>query len=354
MSVSTQDLGNSSARGNEKSSSHFLLGVIIGYLWLSLGLSTFLNNLALYVVNADLDDRSVFPSKIGGLIWLIAGIWVAGYVTGLIAGILTGREQRRSMIASAVIGYEIMVVLRLVFLDAFPAVQQDAFEDIYHSLTFNGIPGHISFLLLTLFFGGFLVWLAVYTGYVINQMFAGLRSLHFEFDPRIIIGTALLPAALLLTLWSLMILLDWNESNTANRSQFEPFVLENIEIFLNPALHMIVAAVVGLLAGLSPYARGLMKVLLSTTLGTMSYVLLVFVTKDLLVLYAPLDYKDALDFGYPNLILFTLLWLGTVFTAVASAFAFYNIRLILFGNPDDHHRADPEPPMLVIESEHIQ
>lgn len=327
----TQPLANSSAVENEKSASYFLFGAVIGFLWLSLGLSTFLNNIALYGVNSNLDDRSTFPNSIGGLIWLIAGIWVSGYVTGLVLGILTGRENRRSMVANAVVGYELMVVLRLIFLDAFPAIQQDAFEDIYHSLTFAGVPGHLSFLLLTLIFGAALVWLAVYTGYIISQMFPKLSELRFDFDSRLIIGNAVLPGAILITFWSLTNLLQWDAIEAADRQQFEPFTLLNVDVFLNPALHMIVAAIVGLMVGLSPYSRGLMKVVLSTAIGAMSYVLLTFITKDLLVLYAPLDYKDSLDFGYPNLILFTLLWLGTVFTAVASAFAFYNIRLIIFG-----------------------
>lgn len=354
MGVMTESVPTTPARENGQTNSHFLLGAIIGFLWLSLGLSTYLNNLALFFVNADLDDRSIFPAKIGGLIWLIAGIWVSGYVTGVLLGILTGRENRRSMIVSAIVSYELMVIFRLVVLEAFPLIQQDAFEDVYHSLTLSGVPGHISFLLLTMGFGALLVWLAVYTGYVVSQMFEQLRTLQFELDPRIIMGTTVLPAALLLTMWSLTNLADWEKIEAANRPSFEPFTLLHVDIFLNPALHMIMTAIVGLLVGLSPYSRGLFKVLLSAALGTMTYVLLAFVTKDLLVLYAPADYKDALDFGYPNLILFTLLWLGTVFTAVASAFAFYNIRLILFGNPADRHRRKSDQSVMVIESEHIQ
>lgn len=347
MSIMAQSLTNSAVDENENAVPHFLIGAIISVFWLSLGLSTFLNNLALYFINDNLEDRSVFPTTVGSLIWLVAGIWLSGYVAGLVIGIFTGREKRRSMIVSAIIGYEFMVVLRLIFLDAFPNIQKNAFEDVYHSFTMAGIPGHISFLFLTLIFGVGLVWLAVYTGYVIGQMSERIREIQFDLDPRIMISMLLLPAALLILFWSLTNLLDWETIEATNRNQFEPFILLHVDIFLNPALHMIMTTIVGLMIGLSPYTKGLGQVVLSTAIGGMCYVLLVMLTKDLLMLYAPLEYEDALNFGYPNLILFSLLWIGTVFTAMASAFAFYNIRIIIFGGGGD----DSNQPNYVIQSE---
>ncbi len=353
MGVMTHALPKSSSVKNETITSHFLLPAILGFVWLSFGISTFLNNLALYVINHDLDDRSVFPTTIGSLMWLIAGIWISGYVGGFVLGLLTGQEKRRSMIASAVVGYEFMVLARLTFLNAFPLIKQDAFEDVFQSLTLDGVPGHLSFFLLSVIFGTLLVWLAVYTGYELSRVFPRFSTVQFEFDARLALSATILPATLLLSLWSLLNLIHWQRVEDQNIGAFTPFTLVDIEVVLNPALHMIMAAIVGILIGLSPYSRGLKRVLLSTGVGALSYVLLVIATKDIFVLFASLEYEDNLNFGYPNLILFTLLWLGPVFTAVVSAFAFYNIRLIIFGNPEQPAKRKEEP-LMVIQSEEIQ
>lgn len=352
MGVMTQTFTKASSTENKTITSHFLLATILGFMWFSFGISTFLNNIALYVINYELEDKSVFPTNIESLMWLVGGIWVSGYFTGLIFGILTGQEKRRSMIASAIVGYELMVVARLVFLNAFPAIQQDAFEDVVVSLTLGGVPGHISFLLLSLVFGTFLVWLAVYTGHVVSESSISLKQLVFEFEPRLALSMTLLPATLLLSFWSFLNLINWEQVEDQNAGVFGTLILVNIEVVLNPALHMIMAALAGVLVGLSPYSRGLSRVLLSAAIGSISYVLLVIATKDLFALFATLEYEDNLNFGFPNLILFTLLWLGPVFTAVVSAFAFYNIRLIVFGNPDEPMTRD-EQPIMVITSEEI-
>jgi hypothetical protein len=271
----------------------------------------------------------VFPDSGWDRIWLVLGIWISGYIAGLAVGFAGYYENRRNLIWSSVLGFELMVLLRIIFLDAFPNVPHNAFNDLFRALAFEQVPGSFSFLLLTALAGPAQVALAVVAGQTIARA-NNYRGPAIELDPRIILASVLLPLSILITAWGAVNLFDQESLDALQQNNFEPIIFLHAEIFLNPIVHTLIVSLAGVMIGLSPYSRDLFSTVVNSLLGGMIYVMLFVVSKDLLTIYAPADFQDSLDFAYPDIIPFVIMW---VFIAAASAgwaIAFYLLRTSLF------------------------
>jgi hypothetical protein len=304
--------------------SEFALWATIATLWFSFGLGTILNRFALTRVDGDI----TFPNSGLDRIWLVLGIWLSGYVAGAAVGFVGYYENRRSLIWSSVLGFELMILLRIIFLDAFPNVPHNAFNDLFGALALEQVPGSFSFLLLTALAGPAQVALAVVAGQTLARA-NDYRGREIEIDPRLIIASVLLPVSILVTAWGAVNILDRESLDALQQNNFEPIVFLHPDIFLNPLVHALIVSLASILIGLSPYSRGLFNLIVNSLLGGMIYVMGFVVTKDLLTIYAPADFEDPLDFAYPDIIPFVILWTLIVVTITAWTVIVYALRTSL-------------------------
>jgi hypothetical protein len=302
---------------------------IVDVLWFSFGLSTILNRVAFSLMTPDLSADHSFPIAIQESIWLVLGIWISGYLAGMFIGVRGREKDRHTLVWSAIIGFEIMVLLRIIFLDAFPDGQQDAFGNIFTIFTLAGVPGYISFLFLSTVIGALLVGIAVTTGLILSQNQPKPLA-YLSLDPRLLVTSILLPWAILLAGWGVLNILDFETLKELRQNPYDSTHLLHLDLFLNPATHMLIAALVGVLLGASPYARYQGSLLFTTSAGMMVYVLFIIVSKDLFMIYAVDTIEDKLNLSYPNAAIFGLLWYGPVFTGTLGAFAVYNLKISLW------------------------
>lgn len=305
--------------------SEFALWATIVTLWFSFGLGTILNRLTLTRTEGEV----LFPDGGWERIWLVLGIWLSGYFAGLVVGFLGYYENRRNLIWSTILGFELMVLLRIIFLDAFPDVPHNAFNDLFNALALEQVPGSVSFLVLTAIAGPAQVALAV----AVSQTIARANRYEgpvIELDPRTILAGVLLPLSILITAWGAVNIIDQDSLDAIQQNRFEPIIFLHADIFLNPIVHALIVSLSGVLIGLSPYSRELISVVVNSLLGGMLYVMLFVLSKDLLTIYAPADFQDRLDFAYPDIIPFLIMWAFVVAAIVSWAVIFYLLRTSLF------------------------
>lgn len=308
--------------------SEFALWATIAILWFSFGLGTLLNRFTLTRV----DGEILFPDSGWDRIWLVLGIWISGYIAGLVIGFVGYYENRRNLIWSSVLGFELMVLLRIIFLDAFPSVPHNAFNDLLGALAFEQVPGSFSFLLLTELAGPVQVALAVVAGQAIARA-NNYQGPVIELDPRIILASVLLPLSILITAWGAVNLFD---QASLQQNNFEPIIFLRADIFLNPIVHTLMVSLAGVMIGLSPYSRDLIGTIVNSILGGMIYVMLFVVSKDLLTIYASADFQDSLDFAYPDIIPFIIMWIFIAAGTAGWAIAFYLLRTSMFAPSETH------------------
>ena len=305
--------------------SEFALWATVATLWFSFGLGTLLNRFTLTRV----DGEILFPDSGWDRIWLILGIWISGYIAGLAVGFVGYYENRRSLIWSSILGFELMVLLQIIFLDAFPNIPHNAFNDLLGALAFEQVPGSFSFLLLTALAGPVQIALAVIAGQTIARA-NKYQGPVIDLDPRIILASVLLPLSMLITAWGAVNLFDQESIDALQQNNFEPIIFLHADIFLNPIVHTLMVSLAGVMIGLSPYSRDLTSTIVNSLMGGMIYVMLFVVSKDLLTNYAPAGYEDSLDFAYPNIIPFLIMWIFIAAAIVGWAIVFYLLRTNAF------------------------
>jgi hypothetical protein len=329
----------STAKSETANEPVFVVWATIMMVWFTFGASTILNRIALESVNRDTDRLiSDFPLEISDSIWLVLGIWIAAYIEGIVVGLRGSSIHSWSLIFSSSLGYTLAVLARIVILDVFPIAPRDAFSDIWGVVTLSGIPGYWSFVVLVLFVGQFFAGIAVFTGQVIAREMPQLRTPTF-IDPSIVFAAIILPVAFLITGWGFVIILDESARVSLETSRFAQIELPYLREFLQPFAHLVVAILAGLVIGQLRHLSTIRSVVISASIGMMGYVTLIFLSKDMFLLYAPASFEDPIDLVLPNAFQFTLLWWGPVLMVAAAAGMILSIRELMFGMPSEPNSA---------------
>lgn len=322
-------------------------GIFLLAMWFTFGISTLLNGFAFSGINPDYEEgtRVELPDSSQEMLWLVLGFWGAGYLAGLLAGAWGNRNFTWSQITwSAVLGYETATLCRLLIINTFPVedgyvqLPTDTYQTLVKLVSLETPHIYISFIFFTLLIGPVLVALGTLGVLaVIREM--DLRGVVFpRLDMRALILAAGLPLATLLMLMGLSYVLNPPEvSNNEITS-----LLPELELIYNPAVNMALAALCGLVIGLSPLIRDRWTGVISASVGIMLHLQIAVMLKALLVAYARLEgYSDPLNLLMVDAVYFSLLWGGTVFVSGATTYAIHILREIFFS---------PLPPPLTEET----
>ena len=118
-------------------------------------------------------------------------------------------------------------------------------------------------------------------------------------------------------------------------SRFVQFELPYLNDFLQPLAHLVVAILTGFAIGQTPRLMNIRSAVVSAAIGMTGYVMLIFLSKDMLLLYAPENFEDPLDLVLPNAFQFALLWWGPVLMVAAAAGMVISIRGMISGLPPE-------------------
>lgn len=329
-----------------KQSLNFVLWAFLGMFWWTFGLGMLMRR-TLYDV-FDLAEPGVFPSSISSSIWLAVFIIAMGFMGGAIVGGLAYRQHTGSLALSAVLGYELAVLINLVLMNAFPTGQLDAFDSLVGVLLFKGMPSNVSFFLIITVMGAVFVVMPLR----IMQLYVREMKPHNfvlpALDSMMVWAAAFLPAVLVIGLLGLDNLINWETVKELKDMTNEPIILLGIDAYLNPAVHMLMAAMAGAVVALSPRVENITSGVLSVAAGMVIYITVATIAKEWLVIYALPStlteemltvvvntpkggslrpFTDTLDLHHPPLLRFGLLWFGTVVAGSAAAFAVLSLRL---------------------------
>lgn len=309
-------------------------------LWITFGLSTIFNSFA-FKDSLDEFDIIHLPQTIRGAIWLVIGIWGAGYLAGFIVGLIYHDFRTKGIVMRSVaIGYTIAIGLRLLFINVFPNTPTTGFGVIHDLFNLQPLPVYYTFLLLTLIAGPILTALASFTVLLLAQERAFFTDVsRIRINPKAALFSALLPITVIIFILGVINIVeidtarDVQELARFNQVPTEPIVILYFNTLTNPSVNMILGAFVGILVGLSYIANSRSSAALSAGVGLMFHVFLVIILEEIFSTYAPTQaqspqfaYTDNLNLLTTNIAFFIFLWIGPIITAMLSAFAIHNLR----------------------------
>jgi hypothetical protein len=307
--------------------------------WMTFGFSTILNALALLPLNSGYQRGGVvnLPANMNETIWLVLGIWLSGYFSATMVGILNrDTTQNRTIIYSTILGYWIAVICRLILINVFPIrtnsfgqevplLPVDPYDVAQGILTLDGVYTYHTFILLTLVLAPILIVIATLTGYwlgmLLRQEMAKASTPYslperLETEPNLISVAFFLPLSFLFFIFGFFSLLTFDGGD---------ILISKIEIVFNPASNMFVTALAGAIIGLSIPADKIqaqqVKTLVSAGVGAMIYTLIIIMMQQWFVSMATAtspDYINPLNLLLPNVVFFELLWLMPTLMMVSS------------------------------------
>ncbi len=315
-------------------------------LWLTFGAVTVLTSLALQQIA----DPVRLPETMREAVWLVLGIWITAYLVGAVIGFLhADQASRRRIMGSTILGFLIALGLHLMFLNTFPGTPRDGFGVFLDIVNLRPLPTYYAFILLTLVIGPGIVALSTFTGLLLAQEFRSYLP-PLQIEGRIVLFNALAPLSLIIFVLGalnqrndgriLEIFLEARQTDTV----LEPVILLDLDHFINPTIHMIIAAIFGIGIGLLHIARSRTTAALNTMLGLGIHVTLVIIFAMLLAPHGPTqDFANHLgSLQAPDVLFFVALWFGPPLVGAGAAFAFHNLRDVLFSG-NQRYAVNAEP-----------
>lgn len=304
--------------------------------WMTFGVATVLNGLALQPLNDIFPGYGAVnvPDNMREAIWLVLGMWAGGYLAGFLGGLLQERPGYESSIVwSAVLGYEIGAVLRLILIGYFPDVPHEAFTEALDIFYLNAAPTYPTFLLLVLIFGPLMVGLAAVTG----SFTAGGALTKFIPTPKIdattAVGAVLLPMTLLFLRLAYLNYRDIDLSPGVQAGGGRTAGILYIDTLVNPIFNMLVVAFLGIRFGRAYFKRFQTSVIYGVGAGVMIHLLVLAVVYQVLTMYEPTPGTEHdLHLLLPDIPFFIIFWLGPVAVTMIVAFMFQAILQALFGD----------------------
>ncbi|MBI5931718.1 MAG: hypothetical protein HY862_20580 [Chloroflexi bacterium] len=304
--------------------------------WVTFGIATLLNGLALKHLNPDFPGYGPvnLPDNMREAIWLVLGMWAGGYIGGFLCGVWQERPgYHASMVWSAVLGYEIAVGLRLMLIGYFPDVAHEAFTEALDLFYLNSLPTYPAFFVMVMFLGALMVGLAVVTGsFTASGALAKALPMP-KIDGTTVIVAALLPMTLLFLQLALLNMRDIDlapgiEASGGTRTAG----ILHIDALISPIMNMLVASVVGIRFGRAFFQRFQPAVIYGAGAGVMVHLLSLVIIYQVLTMYEPTSTNAPdLHLLIPKSAFWLILWIGPVFAAMVVTFVFQVLLLSLFG-----------------------